>query len=627
MTDSFSPIDRVLGKLPSAKRSGAGWSARCPAHDDKRASLSINEGEDGRVVMKCHAGCDVKDIVAAMGLEMKDLFPHKNGRSHKPPAKQKQLGPIAKAYDYRDASGSLVFQVTRHDPKDFRQRTPGGNGGWRWKAAKQPLPLYRLPELLGAEDPSFVFVVEGEKDADRLAAGGLVATTVAGGAEKARTADLTPLHGRDVVIVPDNDEVGRRHAQALCGLLSGKASSVRVLQLGGLPDKGDVSDWLDAGNDVERLVALAEQGDLWSPTPSGVETETPLRRLVMRNGIDIDDGQTRYLWQRRLPLGAISVVFSRPGRGKSTLAADLTAHVTRGETWPDRAACRGGRVLILKGEGSDAAIRDRMELAGADPSRWVLVGRADDPDEPMIDLALDTGLVGDALDSIPDCRLVIVDTLDSMFPSMRSIDNANVRRCLWPLQELAEQRGLAVVLLAHTNKGGYADPLDRLSGGRAIGGAARAIWYLGKTDPEDDLAPCYMVPVKANDFTPAKPLEYSIVGSDADRPGRIEWHGEAEVSAYELDQPPKRESRDKSEEATRWLGDALAAGPRPRTEVETEAEQMGFGDFVLRKAKKAVGMKSSPAKGAHPPVWYWRLPGQSAPDLSNEPVGLSGGSP
>lgn len=348
------------------------------------------------------------------------------------------------------------------------------------------------------------------------------------------------------------------------------------------------------------------------------EPQAPLkRRLIMRRGDDIDDAGTRYLWRRRLPLGAITVTFSRPGRGKSTQAAAITHHVTTGRDFPDGSPCPLGDVLYIKGEGSDAAIRDRMKMAGADGSRYVVIGKADDETSPMIDLALDAGSsLRDALEQLPDARLIIVDTLDSTFPSMRMIDNANIRRCLWPLQELAEERDLAVLIYAHTNKGGYADPLDRLSGGRAIGGAARAIWYLGKTDPDAD--ECYMAPVKCNDFIPAKTLEYTIRGTNPDSPGAIHWGDECDVSAWDLDAPRQQKAGggSKAEECEEWLHGFLSDGPKTTAEVTQAATEHEYGRRVLQKAKTALEATSTPAKGAFPPVFYVCLPDQSPPNLS-----------
>lgn len=160
------------------------------------------------------------------------------------------------SYDYTAADGALLFQVCRYHPRDFRQRRPDGRGGWIWNLKEvEPVP-YRLPGLAEAE---LVFVAEGEKDCDNLAAIGLVATTNPGGAGKWRPGYARHLAGKRVIVLPDNDKVGREHAQAIASSLTGIAASVTILELPDLPAKGDVSDWLAAGGTAEKLMTLAAE--------------------------------------------------------------------------------------------------------------------------------------------------------------------------------------------------------------------------------------------------------------------------------------------------------------------------------------------------------------------------------
>ena len=172
------------------------------------------------------------------------------------PSEQQTMQTVAATYDYCDEAGALVFQVLRYEPKTFRQRRPEGSG-WSWSVKGVRKLPYRLPELLAAPTDASVFIVEGEKDADRLAALGLVATCNAGGAGKWKKEHSEFLRARRVVVLPDNDEAGEKHAQQVERSLRGIAAEVQTLVLPNLPDKGDVSDWLDAGGTVEELVALA----------------------------------------------------------------------------------------------------------------------------------------------------------------------------------------------------------------------------------------------------------------------------------------------------------------------------------------------------------------------------------
>jgi len=234
------------------KANGSGWKARCPCHLDDNPSLSIGEGSNGKVLLRCHAGCRQEDVVAAVrakGLDLDD--------------RRKPATPIVAEYDYRDRDGEVRYQVVRSRPKTFWQRQPDGKGGWiRNMTRVRQLP-YRLPELL-AEPNKLVFVVEGEKDADRLAKDGLIATTNAGGGGKWRLELNIWFEDRDVVILPDNDEVGRKHAADVAAKLRAVARRIRVVELPGLSPKGDVSDWLNAGHTVRDLRRLVLRAPAWA---------------------------------------------------------------------------------------------------------------------------------------------------------------------------------------------------------------------------------------------------------------------------------------------------------------------------------------------------------------------------
>ncbi|MGI8552810.1 MAG: hypothetical protein ACR2PL_18785, partial [Dehalococcoidia bacterium] len=275
-TATSTAIARVLDRLPDHRKSSTGWAARCPAHEDHTASLTIGEGQNGRALLHCFAGCRVDAITQAMGLSLADLFPSvrvthsRNGRSavgSKP--------HIVECYDYTSAAGELLYQVVRYEPKDFRQRRPDGKGGWLWDMKGVTRVLYRLPDLANADPLAPCFVVEGERDADRLASLGLIATTNAGGAGKWVAAYSEALRGRHVVVLPDNDEPGRNHAEVVARSLNGVAATVRIVNLPDLPTKGDVSDWLDGGRTVDELQALVEAAPEYAPLLNEEPTPRP----------------------------------------------------------------------------------------------------------------------------------------------------------------------------------------------------------------------------------------------------------------------------------------------------------------------------------------------------------------
>lgn len=193
---------------------------------------------------------------AAAGRWLGEKIEEKRGRS---PTRR-----IAARYDYLDEQGTLLFQAVRFEPKDFRQRRPKSDGKWIWNVRGVRPVLYRLPELITAPAGSRVYIAEGEKDVDNLRQLGVIATTSPGGAAKPGGRSkwgaeyARYLAGFDVVILPDNDDAGRAHANTIAVSIAGVAASVRILQLPGLAAKGDVSDWIAVGGTRDQLEKLAD---------------------------------------------------------------------------------------------------------------------------------------------------------------------------------------------------------------------------------------------------------------------------------------------------------------------------------------------------------------------------------
>lgn len=224
-----------------------------------RGSMAVDLGKGTWHDHEANKGGGVLDLVREQrSLDKEGAVEWLRERGHLPKAKGSGSGKRqVAAYDYTTAEGDLVFQVVRYEPKDFRQRRPDGNGAWLWKMAGVQRVIYALPKVAEAiETGNPVFVVEGEKAADKLAGLGLAATCSPAGANKWKAEHSAFLVGADVVILPDNDEPGRSHAAMVAASLRGKAASIRVLTLPGLPDKGDVADWLANGGTADALMVL-----------------------------------------------------------------------------------------------------------------------------------------------------------------------------------------------------------------------------------------------------------------------------------------------------------------------------------------------------------------------------------
>ncbi len=224
---------------------GGQFMALCPAHNDRKPSLSIKQ-LDGKILVRCFAGCELTDILKPVGLNSRDLF----FNSRKADTKL-EYRVIEAVYHYDG------FEVVRTRPKAFYQRRPDGKGGYINNLKGVKLSLYHqdeLPQAIAAG--TVIFIPEGEKDVDRLRSEGFTATCNPMGAGKWHDGYSQALKGADAAIMPDSDRPGRDHAAEVARSCFGKAARIRLLELA---DGKDVSEWLDNGHTVAELTRLANR--------------------------------------------------------------------------------------------------------------------------------------------------------------------------------------------------------------------------------------------------------------------------------------------------------------------------------------------------------------------------------
>ena len=199
-------------------------------------------------------------MIEALGLTMRNLMPDRESS---------RIGKRS-----RKSSPSTIIEtkaacccISRFDSiqRAFAIGRRKTDGQWIWKMNGVRRVLYKLPELLKADLSEAVIIVEGEKDVDRLRSLGFVATCNVGGAGKWRDEYNSHLAARHVVLCGDNDDPGRKHVEQVARSLSGIAASVRILNLDGLPSKGDVSDWCNSGHTAEELRGLLAAAPAWEP--------------------------------------------------------------------------------------------------------------------------------------------------------------------------------------------------------------------------------------------------------------------------------------------------------------------------------------------------------------------------
>jgi hypothetical protein len=274
MSERIHRIEDFLTLLKGVKPTSKDhWMAFCPSHDDRHQSLSIALDHD-KILAYCHAGCSLEQVLAPLRLKKADLFLN----NRKPKSKRRESREIEAVYGYADADGK-PFEVVRYKPKGFSQRRPNGKGGYIWNLEGITPTLYHKKEVEAAITRNeTIYLVEGEKDVDNLRSRKFVATTNVGGAGKWRGYYTEALRGADLVIIPDNDEPGRAHANLVAGSCFGVASQIRIVEL---PDGSkDVSDWFTSGGDVEKLRELTSKCPVYKPLPKVVVTGRQLRDVT-----------------------------------------------------------------------------------------------------------------------------------------------------------------------------------------------------------------------------------------------------------------------------------------------------------------------------------------------------------
>ena len=279
-------------KLKKAR--GAERRGPCPIHRGEGDNFAVRS-ETGEWF--CHSACGRGGSLIDLEMELSgadfkaakaEIFLRSGGAGLKPFSLNGGGRPrpqplrIVAVYGYTDESAQLLFEVVRMDPKTFRLRQPNGKGGFISNVKGVRLVLYRLAELLRRESET-IFICEGEKDVHSVEALGLLATCNPMGAGKWRPEYSDMLRGRSVVMLPDNDEPGRKHAAVVAADLLRVGCEVRIVDL---PNCKDVSDWLTAGRTLEDLQrlgsvqqaltgeALAVWRARWELKTTGTERET-----------------------------------------------------------------------------------------------------------------------------------------------------------------------------------------------------------------------------------------------------------------------------------------------------------------------------------------------------------------
>ena len=489
-------------------------------------------------------------------------------------------------------------------------------------------PLYRLPALVANAGP--VMIVEGEKDADALAKIGVQSTT-SGGASSATAADWAPMAGRECWLFRDNDDAGLRYAQQVAATLMALGCLVRLVDIAalGLAGKGGAFDWLALHPD-------ATAADVWAlatiepiaPTVEKQLERKPTHTIELMRGDNVAIEPVRWLWPGWLARGKLHVIAGAPGTGKTMLAIALASVVTRGGTFPDGSRCLPGSIAMWSGEDAVSdTLAPRFMAAGANLSKVHFVGDAfDDQGRRGFDPAVDMELLLEKLGSIPDLRMLVLDPIVSAIAG-DSHKNAEVRRGLQPVVELAEKIGAVVFGVTHFTKGtGGREPLERVTGSLAFGAVARIVFGVDRNKDAEGNEQRIFCRLKSNLGIDTGGFVYEIEQAEA-KPGfpatRAKFGAAVEGAARDLF-APMDEGEDAApalNEAKKFIRDALADGPKPSQELEKEALKGGIAKATLRRARNALGVSCQKRKLTG--IWEWQLAHTELEQLAHENDNLS----
>ncbi len=482
--------------------------------------------------------------------------------------------------------------------------------------------LSRLPEVLAAvQRGETIYIPEGEKDVDNLVQLGLVATTNSGGAGKWETRFADYLAGVEVVILPDNDESGRKHADQVARSLKGKAKSIKVVELPGLPDKGDVSDWLAKGGTKEELLRLVANVPALQEQQSKELFEPVTVRLS-----DVEPEAVSWLWEPYIPQGKLTMFEGDPGLGKTWAALAITAITTTTGAFITEDGCPGpvgdpANVIYMTAEdGLADTLRPRLDAAGADVSRVIaLTGfmsyDAETNERRECPVSMQNLIVLDRALEQHHPALLVIDPLQAYLGAGVDMHRANeVRPVLAGIASLAEKHKCAILLIRHIGKSQMDRAIYRGLGSIDFTAAARSVLLAG----QDTQNPFKRAIIQTkNSLAPLGPsIGYEL------RDGQFFWTGISDLTAGQVLQADRFKDADsKLEIAKDFLTDYLADGPRSAKEALRDAEDAGIRFPTFKRAKQALEIESyqEPGKRGN---WFYRLPQSVDQDASADQSSL-----
>jgi putative DNA primase/helicase len=654
-------VDELLSRLEGVRGSNGQWTARCPAHEDRQASLTIATGRDGALLLTCWAGCELDAIVRAVRADVSDLFPDSHERqraaltngSPRPSLaamtlptdrevvqyaerlqrSPEQLRVIFDAKGWRAGTCAVlelglvgdrvsipVRDPSTHALRNLLRYSVNGRGRGPKMLAESGFP--RVPLYALVDDDGPVWIVEGEADAISVASVGLNVIGAPGASAKAHGEWLELVRGRDVIVCFDHDDAGRKAAARWARAAHNRGGRVHVaVWPDGTPDKYDVGELVLKHRDApaEARAALLELAadahvyelpvertapPLGEPLSDDAIAAISAGELITRTVASTRSKRVVWLWRDRIPRGRVGIVYGPPGQGKSTLLALIIADVTRA----------GGRVLIASAEDDiETAIRPRLIAHDADLERVTLLSTKASEGETTLSLPRDLPALGEQMQGH---SLVLIDPLSAhQGEDVNTWQEASVRALIFaPLMWHAKRADCAVVAIMHLNKMQGGDPLSRISGSGGYGGAARFAFLLGSHpgDVGKDDPRLVLVHVKASEGAKRRALTFRRTiahvhdeGVELETPLLELVRDDEQLSAEAVLAVTDPDEQGAFTQAVEWLRYELSDGPKLSKRLLSTARERGdFGERTLRRAKGVLDIRSERSQEG----WLWVPP-------------------
>ena len=590
----------ILSQLKNVRQTSNGYTSRCPAHDDDKNSLSLKEGDNGKPIFYCFAGCSYQNIAAALNLST-------NGNGQNSPKRVETI------YDYTDEDGKLLYQNVRFEGKDFCARRFDKDGKEIWNLDGVRRVPYRLAKLTNLPAHYDFVMAEGEKDADTLTANGLIATNH----KNWRTEFNYLLKGRKVIVFQDHDKAGVEFAEKAAQMIFRESKAVKIVDCfagESLPDKHgkDVTDYLKTRT-FEELLDLIRHAPNWKPSETTDNINPPdAAALKVFCLSDVEAQEITWLWKPFIPIGEFTIIEGIEGLGKSYCCCALACAVADGKKLPfsESEPVEPGNVLMLSAEDSlSHTVKPRLVSMNANLERIFAI------DEVFSFGDFKDLIKFEAVIAEYEPTLVIIDPLFSYTGGKNLNQEAESRPIARKIIEIAQKYNCAIVGVRHIGKAkGNGDARAAGLGSVAWRASARSVLIVGKDEETGEKAICQTKNNLAADSKIA-------VGFEIEN-GQFFWKAAPSNLTKEkmLAQPKDEDSKAEQSEAAAFLREALREGERSSKEIQIEAKEAGISSYAIKKAKTMVGIESFKKGGnfGGEKGWFMRLPTTEVVDLTTE---------